>query len=76
MKFFATILICAGTVTPAECQTENALAVVAMPHPAEGLVQCMMHGQAYVAEAGLVGPNDRVKVRCTPESGMGNERHA
>ena len=76
MQFFATILICAGTLGPAECQTDTALSVVSMPEPAQGLVECMLHGQAYVAEAGLVGPTERVKVRCTPATGMGNERHA
>ena len=37
MKFFATILICAGTMDPAECQTDTALSVVSMPEPASGL---------------------------------------
>lgn len=76
MKFFATNLICAGTMGPTECQTDTALSVVSMPEPASGLVQCMLHGQAYVAETGLVGPDDRIKVRCTPATGIGSERYA
>ena len=76
MKFFATILICAGILDPAECQIDTALTVVRMPEPALGLVECMLHGQAYVAETGLVGPDDRIKVRCTPATGIGSEQHA
>ena len=61
------ILICATSLSPAECQTNTALDVIIGPQ-ANNPMMCGLQGQAYIARTAIVGrsPNEYVKIRCSP----------
>ena len=65
--FKILILICSVSLSPSECQTDNALDVIQGPDAASAEM-CSLHGQAYVAETALADrrrDDEYVKVRCT-----------
>ena len=63
------ILICASSLSPAECQTNTALDVIMGPQ-ASNAMMCGLQGQAYVARTAIVGrsPNEYIKIRCSPKA--------
>ena len=65
--FDVLILICAASLTQAECQKTTAMHVIKGP-AAANLMACGLHGQAYLAETSLAYnlENAYVKIRCTP----------
>ncbi|HEX6144038.1 MAG TPA: hypothetical protein VFZ01_15070 [Geminicoccaceae bacterium] len=48
----ALILVCASALSPGDCTTETAAAVIQGPDVG-GPVSCALHGQAYLAETPL-----------------------
>lgn len=67
--FDVLILICAASLTQAECQKTTAMHVIKGP-AAANLMTCGLHGQAYLAETSLAYnlENSYVKIRCTPSA--------
>jgi hypothetical protein len=65
--FKVLILICSVSMSPPECQADNAIDVIQGPDSSSE-VMCGLHGQAYLAETAL-GTRHRedeyVKVKCT-----------
>jgi len=71
MMLTAIILVCSLAVTPdlRECARDNATSVMQVPEEFALPSQCMMRGQAFVAETSIgreLTDNERVKVVCTP----------
>ena len=67
MLMTTLLLICAVGTAQADCSTATAEAVIQGPD-AESLVECGLHGQAYIAEGALAGYLDDghyLKVACT-----------
>ena len=67
MMMKALLLICALGTPPGDCSVETATAVIQGPD-ATSLVECGLHGQAYIAEGALAGYLDDghyLKVICT-----------
>ena len=67
----AIILVCSMTLTPdlRECGRHNATSVMQVPEEFALAAQCMMRGQAFLAETQIgrdLTSNERVKVLCTP----------
>ena len=67
----ALVLICSVLVTPdlADCNPDNARAVMLVPEQFSNPAMCAMVGQAYVAQTTVgrnLSENDRVKVVCRP----------
>jgi hypothetical protein len=67
----AIILVCSLSVTPdlRECSRDNAASVMQVPEEFALPAQCMMRGQAFLAETEIgrgLTSNERVKVLCTP----------
>ena len=63
----ALLLICALGTPQGDCSVETATAVIQGPD-ATSLVECGLHGQAYIAEGALAGYLDDghyLKVICT-----------
>jgi hypothetical protein len=65
----AIVLICSLSVTPElrECTRDNATNVVQVPEEFMLPSQCMMRGEAFVAETTVgqnLADNERVKVMC------------
>jgi hypothetical protein len=62
------ILICATGLSQADCSIDTATAVVQGPQAAS-LMECGLHGQAYLANtalAGYVADGHYLKIRCEP----------
>jgi hypothetical protein len=56
-------LVCASLVNVADCSRDTALDVIVTP--AQNPMQCLMQGQAMVAQTGLAaGPDTYVKIAC------------
>ncbi len=71
----ALILICSTAVAldVRDCTRDNATTVMRIPAEFGNPVTCLMHGQAYVAEASIgrtLGNDDLVKVVCRPAARM------
>ena len=67
MLMKALLLICAVGMEQADCSINTAEAVIQGPD-AESLVECGLHGQAYIASGALAGYLDDgryLKVSCT-----------
>jgi hypothetical protein len=67
MMMTALLLICALSTAQADCSVETADAVIQGPD-AMSLVECGLHGQAYIAGGALAGYLDHahyLKVSCT-----------
>jgi hypothetical protein len=67
MMMKALLLICALSTPHADCSVDTATAVIQGPD-ASSLVECGLHGQAYIAEGALAGYLDDahyLKVACT-----------
>jgi hypothetical protein len=67
MMMKALLLICALTTPQADCSVDTADAVIQGPD-AMSLVECGLHGQAYIAGGALAGYLDDahyLKVACT-----------
>jgi hypothetical protein len=67
----AIILVCSLAVTPdlRECSRDNAASVMQVPEEFALPSQCMMRGQAFLAETSIgrdLTDQERVKVLCTP----------
>ena len=59
----AVALVCATTLSAPDCSRETALDVVVSP--VTSVMECMMHGQASAAQAGLLGGEGRyLKIAC------------
>ena len=58
----ATVLICAATTAPADCDRKTAVDVLTAPVPS--LFACMMSGQLLPAHHQLLGQGRYAKVRC------------
>src|SRR5215472_8076795 len=68
----ALVLICSVVITPdlQACSGENAQSVIRVPTDDGSPVGCLLHGQAYLAEAEIgqdLAADERVKVVCTPQ---------
>ena len=67
MMMKALLLICALSTPQPDCSVETAIAVIQGPD-ATSLVECGLHGQAYIAEGALAGYLDGahyLKIACT-----------
>jgi len=67
MMMTAVLLICALSTPQADCSVDTADAVIQGPD-ATSLVECGLHGQAYIAEGALAGYLDDahyLKIACT-----------
>jgi hypothetical protein len=67
----AIILVCSLSITPdlRECGRGNATNVMQVPEEYSLPHQCMMRGQAFLAETSIgqeLSTDERVKVVCTP----------
>jgi hypothetical protein len=67
----AIILVCSLAITPdlRECGRDNATNVMQVPEEFALPSQCMIRGQAFLAETSIgqdLAANERVKVVCTP----------
>lgn len=63
--FKVLIFVCAIGTQPQDCSRETALDVISGPS-AENELMCGFHGQAYIAEVGLVRSNQEyLKLVCT-----------
>ena len=67
----AIILVCSLAVTPdlRDCGRDNAASVMQVPEEFSLASQCMMRGQAFLAETSIgreLTDQERVKVLCTP----------
>jgi hypothetical protein len=67
----ALILVCSMAVTPdlSECTHANAVDVMRLPIESSNPATCFMHGQSFLADTSIgrdIGPNERVKVVCSP----------
>ncbi|MCZ7657277.1 MAG: hypothetical protein M5U07_05200 [Xanthobacteraceae bacterium] len=65
----AIVLVCSLAVTPElrDCSRDNARVVLQVPEEFMVPAQCMMRGQAFLAETSIgqeLGREERVKVMC------------
>ncbi|MCE4224004.1 hypothetical protein HCU64_09595 [Methylobacterium sp. C25] len=62
-ELLAVALVCATTLSSAECSRDTALDVIISP--VHSAMECMMHAQASAAAAGLPGGDGRyLKISC------------
>lgn len=66
MTFAAVILVCAAAVTPApaDCRRDTAIDVLVLDDLDRTPIACLMHGEAYIAQTGLVAEGFFLKVTC------------
>ena len=67
MMMKALLLICALSTPQADCSIDTATAVIQGPD-ATSLVECGLHGQAYIADGALAGylsDGHYLKIACT-----------
>ena len=65
--FKVLILVCSIQLSPPDCQTNTATAVISGPDAANESV-CGLYGQAYVAETAIgtgLRNDEYVKIKCT-----------
>jgi hypothetical protein len=72
----AIVLICSLSVTPElrDCSRDNATSVLQVPEEFMLPSQCMMRGQAFVAETSIgqdLAQEERVKVMCVRQMIVG-----
>ena len=62
-ELLTVALVCASVVAAADCRRDNALDVVVAPAPSA--MQCLMQGQAMIAQTGLAAADGvYVKIAC------------
>jgi len=63
--FQVLVLICAQSISPADCQPYTATDVIVGPQ-ANSVMECGLYGQSLVASSAHLGrsPGEYVKIRC------------
>ena len=65
MNFIATVIVCAGVLSPLDCQEDNARATMRLPERFNSFISCVVAAQQFVAQQSLIHDDDYIRVYCT-----------